>query len=66
MYECNILVLSIFQVTGKEEPHAPNLPLTVKCYVVTHFLLVLWIYHYLFEYKMVSISHIWKASFVMS
>ncbi|TWW79991.1 alkylglycerol monooxygenase [Takifugu flavidus] len=40
------------QITGKEEPHVPSLSLTVKCYVVTHFLLVVWIYHYLFQYKM--------------
>ncbi|XP_035463902.1 alkylglycerol monooxygenase isoform X6 [Scophthalmus maximus] len=40
------------QVTGKEVPHDPSWPLPLQVYVVIHFLLVLQIYHDLFENKM--------------
>ncbi|XP_077383304.1 alkylglycerol monooxygenase [Festucalex cinctus] len=37
------------KVTGKEKPHDPSCSLTLQVYVVTHFLLVLYTYHELFE-----------------
>uniref|UniRef100_A0A8D3CTM2 Alkylglycerol monooxygenase n=1 Tax=Scophthalmus maximus TaxID=52904 RepID=A0A8D3CTM2_SCOMX len=40
------------KVTGKEVPHDPSWPLPLQVYVVIHFLLVLQIYHDLFENKM--------------
>ncbi|XP_028985544.1 alkylglycerol monooxygenase isoform X2 [Betta splendens] len=40
------------KVTGKEVPHYPIWPLHLQVYVVIHFLLVLFIYHDLFEHKM--------------
>lgn len=46
------------QITGKEVPYNPSWPLPLQAYVVVHFLLVLQIYHDLFENKMVSIWQI--------
>lgn len=46
------------QVTGQEVPRNPSWSLPLQVYVVIHFLLVLWIYHELFENKMVRIRHI--------
>ncbi|XP_073340917.1 alkylglycerol monooxygenase [Pagrus major] len=40
------------KVTGKEVPHDPSWPLHLQVYVVVHFLLVLAIYHDVFERKM--------------
>ncbi|XP_022601894.1 alkylglycerol monooxygenase [Seriola dumerili] len=40
------------KVTGKEVPHDPSWSLPLQVYVVLHFLLVLRIYHDLFENKM--------------
>ncbi|XP_071402630.1 alkylglycerol monooxygenase [Centroberyx affinis] len=39
------------RVTGQELPHDPSWPLPLKVYVVIQFLLVLWIYHDVFESK---------------
>lgn len=46
------------QVTGEEVPHDPSWPLHLQVYVVVHFLLVLAIYHDVFERKMVRIRHV--------
>ncbi|XP_036929131.1 alkylglycerol monooxygenase [Acanthopagrus latus] len=40
------------KVTGEEVPHDPSWPLHLQVYVVVHFLLVLAIYHDVFERKM--------------
>lgn len=40
------------KITGKELPHNPSWPLPLQVYVIVHFLLVVRIYHDLFEDKM--------------
>lgn len=52
--ELNVFYFSNVQITGKEVPHNPSWPLPLQAYVVVHFLLVLRVYHDLFENKMVS------------
>ncbi|XP_056142755.1 alkylglycerol monooxygenase [Lampris incognitus] len=37
------------QVTGEEVPHDPSWPMASRVYVVVHFLLVLGLYHHVFE-----------------
>lgn len=44
------------QLTGKEVPHNPSWPLPLQLYVVAHFLLVVQMYHNLFEDKAVRIG----------
>lgn len=44
------------QLTGKEVPHNPSWPLPLQLYVVAHFLLVVHMYHNLFEDKAVRIG----------
>lgn len=44
------------QLTGKEVPHNPSWPLPLQLYVVAHFLLVVQMYHNLFEDKAVCIG----------
>lgn len=39
-------------------PHDPSWPLHLQVYVVVHFLLVLAVYHDVFERKMVRICHV--------
>lgn len=43
------------QVTGKELPHNPSWPMSLQLYVVLHFLLVLRMYHDLFENNAVCV-----------
>lgn len=43
------------QVTGKELPHNPSWPTSLQLYVVLHFLLVLGMYHNLFENKVLCV-----------
>lgn len=54
--ELNMFYFSNVQITGKEVPYNPSWPLPLQAYVVVHFLLVLRVYHDLFENKMVSIE----------
>lgn len=43
-------------MTGKELPHNPSWPMSMQLYVVLHFLLVLRMYHDLFENKAVCVN----------
>lgn len=56
------VLFSHMQLTGKEVPHNPSWPLPLQLYVVAHFLLVIQMYHNLFEDKAVRIALTWTLT----